>query len=99
MKISAADVPTEHATSYLRQLCRHWSHRFPVTFDDAHGRIELPAALCELDAQPASLQVRLEMGDDADQERLEGVVAEHLQRFGFKEQLVFDWQRTDVAIR
>ncbi len=96
MKISEADVPTEHAVSYLRQLCRHWSHKFAVTFDDAHGRIELPATVCTLDAAAASLRVRLDLNAEADQERMEHVVAEHLQRFGFKEQLVFDWKRSDV---
>ena len=96
MKISEAEVPTEHAVSYLRQLCRHWSHRFPVTFDDRHGRIELPTAVCTLTSTAASLHVKLGLNADADQERVEAVVAEHLQRFGFKEQLVFDWKRSEA---
>ncbi|MGI4830739.1 MAG: DUF2218 domain-containing protein [Janthinobacterium lividum] len=95
MKISEADVVTEHATSYLRQLCRHWSHRFDVQFDDLHGRIALPEALCTLNATPALLQVRLELTEAADPARVEQVVAEHLQRFGFKEQLVFPWRRSE----
>jgi hypothetical protein len=33
------------------------------------------------------------MPDDADQARIEKVVEEHLQRFGFRETLVFDWVR------
>ena len=92
MRTSLADVPTEHATSYLRQLCRHWAHRFPVTFDDQKGRVELPSALCLLAATPTQLQVRLELAEDVEGSRVEQVVAEHLQRFGFKEQLVFDWR-------
>ena len=93
MKISEADVLTEHATSYLRQLCRHWSHRFTVAFDDTNGRIELPGTLCRLAAAPASLRVTLDMEDNTDPARMEEVVAEHLQRFGVKELLQFDWQR------
>lgn len=96
MKISEAQVSTEHAVSYLRQLCRHWAHKFPVEFTDEQGRIELPAALCLLQSSPAVLQVRLELKSDADQERIEQVVAEHLQRFGFREQLVFDWKRSEA---
>ena len=94
MQTSEAHVPTEHATSYLRQLCRHWSHRFPVTFDDVNGRIELPSAVCLLSADPAQLKVRLELAEDADVARMETVVAEHLQRFGFREQLQFAWRHT-----
>ncbi len=92
--ISTANVATEHATNYLRQLCRHWAHRFAVEFNDEHGRIELPAAVCTLHAEPATLRVRLELADGADADRAEQVVAEHLQRFGFREQLVFAWQRS-----
>ena len=95
MQISEAAVSTEHATSYLRQLCRHWSHRFPVTFDDREGRIELPSAVCLLTAEPAQLGVRLELAAEAEADRVEVVVAEHLQRFGFREQLVFAWKRRE----
>ena len=30
---SQAQVRTEHASRYLQQLCKHWSHKFAVTFD------------------------------------------------------------------
>jgi len=94
MKISQAEVSTTHATSYMKQLCRHWAHRFPVEFDDQHGTIEMTQATCTLNTSPSTLSVHVEMQDEADQSRLESVVAEHLQRFGFKEELVFPWVRT-----
>jgi uncharacterized protein len=93
MNTSIADVPTTNASRYLRQLCRHWSHKFPVEFNDEQGRIELPAAVCTLNADPEKLSVELAMKDGEGQERIEQVVAEHLQRFGFREQLVFNWRR------
>jgi hypothetical protein len=93
MKTSNADVKTANAVSYLRQLCRHWGHRFPVEFNDERGVIQLPSAACALQSSPETLSVRLEMPDDADQARIEKVVEEHLQRFGFRETLVFDWVR------
>ncbi len=93
MTISRAEVKTEHGTSYLRQLCRHWAHKYPVEFDDRQGRIELPKAVCSLAAGAEALQVVVEVSDAANQEHMEGAVAEHLQRFGFKETLVFDWVR------
>jgi hypothetical protein len=93
MKISKAEVKTDEAVSYMKQLCRHWGHKFPVEFDDLHGRIELSKADCVLDASPELLKIRLELVDDADQDRVEKVVEEHLQRFGFREELVFAWAR------
>ena len=94
MRISEADVPTTSAISYLRQLCRHWAHKFRVEFDDQRGVIHLPAGVCTLESFPEHLQVRLEMPDETDSDQLEKVVAEHLQRFGFREQLVFPWRRS-----
>lgn len=92
MTNSEAHIPTANATSYLKQLCRHWSHKFPVSFDDHLGRIELPKAVCTLHAAPDELYVELATFEEEDQNRMQQVVAEHLQRFGFREQLVFNWQ-------
>ena len=99
MHLSRAEVPTEHATNYLRQLCRHWAHKYPVEFDatpgkDNHGKITLPKAYITLMSAPAALSVYLEIPDEADQSHMEEVVAEHLQRFGFRETLTFHWLRS-----
>jgi hypothetical protein len=93
MPISKADVSTANAVSYMKQLCRHWAHRFPVEFNDERGTIELPEARCVLVASPEMLAVSVEIHEGADQERIEKVVEEHLQRFGFRETLVFRWTR------
>ena len=86
-----ATVNTGNASSYLRKLCQHWSHRFTVEYNPQHGTIQLPAALCTLDATPETLLVRLDLQEGADEARLRSVVEEHLQRFGFQEELVFVW--------
>ena len=88
---STATVNTPNGSSYLRKLCQHWSHRFTVEYNETHGTIQLPTALCTLDATSESLLVRLDMQEGADEARLRSVVEEHLQRFGFKEELVFAW--------
>lgn len=91
MRVSTAEVATENAASYMRKLCAHWSHKFAVTVEGDHGSIELPAARCDLRASSALLTVRLELKEDADEARMRRVVEEHLQRFGFREELVFLW--------
>ena len=94
MRILTAEVSTENAASYMRKLCAHWSHKFAVEVSESHGTIELPAAKCDLTAAPETLTVRLELKEDADEARLRKVVEEHLQRFGFREELVFAWNST-----
>lgn len=96
MPSSTAIIPTENASSYLRKLCQHWSHRFAVEYGDEHGTITLPQATCTLDASPAELKIRLDTEAGADMERLRRVVEEHLQRFGFREELVFAWNPASV---
>jgi uncharacterized protein len=93
MRTSKAEVATANAVNYRNQLCRHWAHRFPVEFNEEEGTIELPQARCVLKAGPAALAVTVEVQEGADQDRTEKVVEEHLQRFGFRETLVFEWTR------
>jgi hypothetical protein len=88
--VAVTRVPTAHASRYLQQLCKHWSHKYPVEFTPENGRIEMSAAVLILDADAEGLRLRLTAAPE-DIERMQGVVAAHLQRFAFKEELAFDW--------
>ena len=92
-----AEVRTEHASRYLQQLCKHWSHRFPVAFDPAHGTIGLNGADLALDADPAGLVMTLSAADVAALPRFCEVVSEHLKRFAFREDLDVAWRRSENA--
>jgi hypothetical protein len=93
MAQSTADVKTGHASRYLQQLCKHWSHRMTTEFDPANGRVDFPSgAQLFLDADTSELHLRLTVPDDS-LERMEGVVADHLKRFAFREELELAWQR------
>ena len=94
MARSTADVATEHASKYLQQLCKHWSHKMVTEFDPAKGRVDFPSgAQLFLEAGSSSLNLKLDAPEDALQ-RMEDVVADHLKRFAFREELAFDWTRT-----
>ncbi|MBL0374166.1 DUF2218 domain-containing protein [Rhizobium sp. KVB221] len=94
MAQTSATVTTEHASKYLQQLCKHWSHKMTAEFDAQNGRIDFPSgAQTWLTASPDALQIRIEDGTTEDLERLETVVADHLKRFAFREELEFVWKR------
>ena len=93
MSTSTADVTTEHASRYLQQLCKHWAHKFPVTFDPTHGEIELTIGRTVMDADAATLHIALTASDAAQIDQLERVVEDHIKRFAFREELAFNWQR------
>lgn len=89
---AVATVATRHASRYLQQLCKHWSHRFPVTFDAAQGTVELAAAHLTLKAEAETLRIRLQVDNLDDLPRLKTVVEEHLDRFAHREApLPFLW--------
>ena len=78
----------------MRKLGQHWSHRYPVAFEPADTcTIRLPHAVCVLHATGDALEVEVTTDPAEDQARIEGVVEEHVKRFGFREELVFPWER------
>lgn len=85
---------TAHASRYLQQLCKHWGHKFDVTFDPATGRVPFDnGVVCDLAATPDHLSVAL-TGPADEAERMCGVFERHLVRFAHREPgLVFDWTR------
>ncbi len=97
MRVSEVSVVTVNGSRYLRNLLQHWSHRFPVELNEAKtaGQVELPQAKATFRAEPEALQATLLLAETADQDRVETVVAEHLQRFGYQETLQFPWVRSE----
>ncbi len=90
---STALVPTASASRYLQQLCKHWSHKFAVVFDAETGHIPLPGGDVTLTAGADALTVQCAAPGADDLARMQQVVANHLERFAFREgELVFHWQ-------
>lgn len=86
----SAAVPTAHARRYLGQLCKHFAHKLPVTFDEIAGTIPFTIGTCHLVATDAALTIDLEAPAES-LEQLRDVVTKHLDRFAFREELVYDW--------
>ncbi len=65
-----------------------------VVFSPRRARSTSPMARrLEMQADSESLDVVLNVPDDAEDERMRGVVASHLDRFAFREApLTFDWR-------
>ena len=100
---AVADVPTESASKYLQQLCKHWTHNLAVEFTAEHGTVVFPKdargadhpgdAVVTFDAGPAALGVRIDATSAEQLDGLKGAVARHLDRFAFREApLTFDWR-------
>jgi hypothetical protein len=84
-------VATTKPSAYLKQLCRHFGHKVPVTFDDDHGRIEFDFGTCELSRQQDALLLGAWAPTSDELERVEQVIASHLERFGRRDELQVIW--------
>jgi uncharacterized protein len=89
---SVAEITAPHASRYLQQLCKHFAHKRPVIFNEQTGRIEFSIGECRLEASDGRLQLSLAAPDDAQMSQLQEVVARHLLRFAFREEMQIDWQ-------
>ncbi|MGO4437195.1 DUF2218 domain-containing protein [Rhizobium sp. RAF56] len=92
MPTSVSIVQTSNASRYLQQLCKHWSHKFEVEFNERHGRVPFgPQANVAFDASDDALTMTLGVADEETRTRMQTVVADHLKRFAFREDLVVLW--------
>ena len=100
---AGATVPTTHASRYLQQLAKHWSHKLSVEFTAADGRIVFPKevrgrsfpadATVTLRASDTALEVLVNASAAEQLDGLKSAVASHLDRFAFREApLAFDWR-------
>lgn len=92
MIATEATVPTTHASRYLQQLSKHWSHKFAVTFDETASPIAFAEdRTAELTAGPDHLRIRLSVPDEGTRDRMRRVLEDHLNRFAFRETLEYTW--------
>lgn len=84
-------LQTASASRYLQQLCKHFEHKLPVAFDPNAGTIEFPFGLCALTADEATLTMVVTPSEPEMMDKLQDVVARHLVRFAFREELDVVW--------
>jgi hypothetical protein len=92
MSTSVSSVKTDHASRYLQQLCKHWSHKFTIEFNETAGKVPFsPETSLELAADASALLMTLHVENPQDLDRMQNVVADHLKRFAFREELDVVW--------
>lgn len=99
---ATARIPTQSASKYLQQVCKHWEHNLPVSFDASHGEItfakdargaDWPAdALVTLDAEGDTLVCAINASAAGQRDGLKGALERHIDRFAFREvPLAYNW--------
>ena len=92
MPSSEARVALDQPTRYMSQLCKHFQHKIPVTWEDRHGAIQFPSGPCRLEAGDAELLLQVSAETDEALAQLQDVVGRHLLRFTFRDPPAIVWQ-------
>ena len=92
---STASVATKSALRYLGQLCKHFGPKVPASIEGDHGWIAFDFGRCHLAANDDELSLHNSAATPEGLARLEQVIASHLERFAFREELSITWQRED----
>ena len=90
---STAIVTTAKAAGYAAQLCKHFAHKIPARFEEGRGEIEFRSGRCTVAAEGDRLTLGVEAATPEALAEVEDVVARHLLRFAFREELAVEWQR------
>lgn len=89
---STGEIVTPRASRYLQQLCKHFAHKLPVSFDPSAGKISFSIGDCDLRADDDRLRLDLSSPDGSQLTQLKDVVIRHLVRFAFREDLAVVWK-------
>jgi uncharacterized protein len=93
MMVETGRFETSHASKYLQQLCKHFSHKLDVQFDEREGVIPLQAGPARLRADDMRLTVEVNAEDAEGLARARGIIDKHLHRFAFREGFeAMEWQ-------
>jgi hypothetical protein len=96
---STALVRAEMPGRYMRQMCSHFAHKLPTTSEGDSGRIEFPSGMCQIEATTDTLLLTVEAENAEDLTELQDVIARHLVRFAWREELQIEWVQGTSVVR
>jgi hypothetical protein len=90
--MSEAQVATENGARYLRELCRHWAHKFVVQYTAKNGRIDFGDGRAVAFAVGLDHLSLIAKAPDADAlSKVQETVANGLKRLALCERLEVSW--------
>jgi hypothetical protein len=86
----------EKPERYIQQLVNHWGHKMATTYDEGDGMGAFPFSEhtnAVMTAHKGGIGITLTTADQAENERMRGVIERHIDRFAFREApLTYEWK-------
>lgn len=92
---SETRIATTNASTYIRQLCKHFSHKVQAEYTDTTGHIQFDGGFCDMTAELDTLVMRVVADNPERVPMLQSVMDRHLEKFTLaqKETLALgDWK-------
>lgn len=92
---SVAEVPTDAAARYAKQLLSHLGHKValePLEGEPLGGRLVFAYATATVVPGPDRLTMRATASDAESLARVQDVLKRHLEKFGARRELAVEWQ-------
>jgi hypothetical protein len=94
-----ADVPTEAAARYAKQLVAHLGRKVEWTTDGPVSTASIGGGTGTVEVGDGVLILRARAADTEGLERVQDVLGRHLERFGQRNELVVTWAEDPAAAR
>ena len=91
-----ATIRSEKADRYLVQLCKHFAHKIPATWDGGKGHADFGFGTCAMSAEDGVLTLECKAPEAEGLGRVKYIVEDHIVRFGWKEEISVSWQDAPV---
>ena len=91
-RVVAGVAQTTAASKYIQQLCKHWSHKAKVSFNETEGSVDFANGNgVTLSATKSNLKIEAFTGARGDLKKWQEVIENHLARFAFREDFRIEW--------
>ena len=85
MITSTTRFDTANGSRYLQQLCKHFSHKVDIDYDQTSAHAQLPPGPARLIADGNGIDIEVTGSDAEGLDRAKHIVEDHLLRFAFRE--------------
>lgn len=90
-RVATARVATPKASRYLKTLCNHFNRKVEAAYEDDKGHVDFPFGTCDMHVEDETLVLTVTAESASMFDRVKHVVADHLIRFGNREELQVNW--------
>ncbi|HLR26953.1 MAG TPA: DUF2218 domain-containing protein [Fodinibius sp.] len=91
MFTSTISLSTKDASRFIKRLCKHFSHKVEVEFDESSGHVNFPLGECNMEAADNTLQFDIKAANEEDLEKIQHVISSHSDQFARNESFEWKW--------